>query len=78
LLLIIGTNYWVANLGDSRAILLSHSSPNQWDSKSLSIDQKPDEPGEMKRILESNGRVEPYRDQNGEQLGPFRVWLKDE
>ena len=29
-------------------------------------------------ILGSNGRIDSYRDQLGNQIGPMRVWLKNE
>jgi serine/threonine protein phosphatase PrpC len=29
-------------------------------------------------ILENNGRIDSYRDQLGNQIGPMRVWLKTE
>jgi hypothetical protein len=28
--------------------------------------------------MASGGRVDSYRDQNGNKVGPERVWLKDE
>lgn len=47
-----------------------------WMSTSLSIDHKPDRADEYQRIMESNGRVDPFREENGEPVGPARVWLK--
>ena len=26
----------------------------------------------------NGGRVFPYKDEDGEQMGPFRIWLKDQ
>lgn len=40
----------------------------------LNRDHKADEPDEEARILRNGGRVQPYRDVNGNQLGPLRVW----
>jgi len=40
----------------------------------LNRDHKGDEPDEEARIVRSGGRVQPYRDVNGNQLGPLRVW----
>ena len=40
----------------------------------LNRDHKADEPDEEQRILKCGGRVQPYRDQAGNQLGPLRVW----
>lgn len=48
-----------------------------WISTSLSLDHKPDRADEFKRIMECNGRVDPFREENGEPVGPARVWLKD-
>lgn len=49
-----------------------------WLALPLSRDHKPDDEEELKRILESNGRVEPYKEADGEIVGPSRVWLKNE
>ncbi|CAG9332660.1 unnamed protein product [Blepharisma stoltei] len=40
----------------------------------LTKDQKPEDPEEHARIIKSGGRVQRTRDQNGNQIGPFRVW----
>ena len=44
----------------------------------LSRDHKPDDPEESKVILANNGMIDSYRDQLGNQIGPMRVWLKNE
>ena len=44
----------------------------------LSRDHKPDDPEEAKVIVSKNGRIDSYRDQLGNQIGPMRVWLKSE
>jgi serine/threonine protein phosphatase PrpC len=49
-----------------------------WKSHDLSRDHKPSEQDEKERILKKNGRIEPFRDENGEFIGPERVWLMDE
>ena len=43
----------------------------------LSIDQKPDDPEESKRIKENGGEISQY-EEDGEKSGPFRVWKKGE
>ena len=49
-----------------------------WLALPLSRDHKPDDEEEYKRIIEANGRVEPFKEPTGEAVGPYRVWLKDE
>jgi serine/threonine protein phosphatase PrpC len=58
-----------ADLGDNEKI---------WLALPLSRDHKPDDEEEYKRIIDSNGRVEPFKEPTGESVGPYRVWLKEE
>ena len=74
-LLVRGNTVVCANIGDSR-VVLGRKTEN-WQALDLSKDHKPELPAERSRILDSNGRVEPYYDSEGEAMGPFRVWLKD-
>ena len=69
-----GQHIWCANIGDSRAVLYFLKN-GMWNISPLSNDHKPENPGEMKRILNAKGRVEPYIGQDGKPLGPNRVWL---
>ena len=66
-----------ANVGDSRCILGKFDG-NKWKSKNLSRDQKPSEKDESERIINAGGRIESFKDENGNYIGPERVWLKDE
>ena len=66
-----------ANAGDSRAVMGRHIN-GKWISIELSHDQKPNNPGEKERILAHGGRIEAYKDENGGDFGPPRVWLKNE
>lgn len=50
----------VANVGDSRAILLKEKS-GSLTSKQITNDHTPDIPSEKKRILQSGGAVKPFR-----------------
>lgn len=40
----------------------------------LSTDQKPNHEGEMERILQAGGKVARLMDENGNRVGPYRVW----
>jgi serine/threonine protein phosphatase PrpC len=67
------------NVGDSRCILGKYNKKNNiWYHKPLSIDHKPGIISEKTRILKSEGRIEPYKNENNCYIGPERVWLKDE
>ena len=65
------------NAGDSRAVMGRYIN-GEWTSIDLSHDQKPNNPGEKERILAHGGRIEAYKDENGGDFGPPRVWLKYE
>lgn len=47
-----------------------------WLALPISRDHKPDDPEESKRIVKMGGRIDPFRENNGEPVGPCRVWLK--
>ena len=64
-----------ANIGDSRAILITERG-GMWSNFPLSRDHKPDLYDESERINKLGGRVEAYKDENGMDYGPKRVWLK--
>ena len=49
-----------------------------WMCTALSIDHKPDRKDEYQRIMENNGRVDPFREENGDPVGPARVWLREQ
>ena len=66
-----------ANVGDSRCVLGKFDGKN-WKAKNLTRDHKPNEEDEKKRIIEKGGRIESYKDEDGEFVGPERVWLKNE
>lgn len=48
---------YIANVGDSRAIASQRKGRNIF---ALTKDHKPDEAGEMKRIMESGGLISKY------------------
>jgi serine/threonine protein phosphatase PrpC len=69
---IIQANHlWIANSGDSRAIIARQKKNSMaLMAIDLSVDQKPDTPAEMKRILQMGGHVTPA----GSNGSPSRVW----
>lgn len=71
------TKVITANVGDSRAIVGKCDLNDKWTYLELTIDHKPNDPEEYKRIIAKEGRIEPMRDDDGSFIGPSRVWLKD-
>ena len=69
----------VPNIGDSRAVLgrLVNKEKNEYKAINLSRDHKPTEKDEAQRILENDGRIQPFIE-DGEFVGPERVWIKEE
>ena len=65
------------NVGDSRCVL-GKCINDKWSAVNLTRDHKPTEEEEKKRIIDKGGRIEPYKDDSGEAVGPERVWLKGE
>ena len=64
------------NIGDSRAVLGRCVNGN-WESLELTRDHKPTESDERKRIIEKQGRIQPFIE-DGEEIGPQRVWLEED
>ena len=69
----------VPNIGDSRAVLgrLINKENNEYKAINLSRDHKPTEKDEAQRIIENDGRIQPFTEE-GEFVGPERVWIKEE
>ena len=74
-LLIRNNIIFSANVGDSRAIKGKRIN-NKWTYDLLTIDHKPKIEKEKNRILHLGGRIEPFKENNGEFVGPDRIWLK--
>ena len=72
--LIRGNHLWLANSGDSRAIVARQrdgkGKTGAFKAIDLTVDQKPDTPAEMQRILSMGGHVTPA----GANGSPSRVW----
>ena len=79
-LVTFGQNLFIANLGDSRAIIINEDPVNKLCGKAMPLtrDHKPDDPREARTILEAGGRIDSYRNNRGKKLGPERVWLQNE
>ena len=68
----------VPNIGDSRAVMgRLNKTTGEYIAIELSRDHKPTEKDEAKRILDNDGRIQPFLE-DGEFVGPQRVWIKDE
>jgi len=63
-----GSTCWVACSGDSRAVM-GYVERGSVKARDLSVDMKPDAPGEKERILAAGGEVSV-----GRGNGPSRVW----
>lgn len=69
--LIKDKTYWVANSGDSRAVIGRWNAGQKgMTAHDVSFDQKPDTPSEMKRLIAAGGHVTPA----GANGSPARVW----
>lgn len=44
----------------------------------MTRDHKPSTPDEAARIKRRGGRIEPFKDEDDQFIGPARVWLKDD
>ncbi|CAG9322694.1 unnamed protein product [Blepharisma stoltei] len=67
----------VSSVGDSRAIIGTSPKPKKkLQALPLTVDQKPNNDLELKRITESGGCVQRMIYNNGQNLGPYRVWIK--
>ena len=67
---------FIANVGDSRAIIIKELKDNYWTFQQLSRDHKPSEKDEAQRIYDYNGEIERIEDDDGNWTGPLRVWEK--
>ncbi len=68
----------VPNIGDSRAVLgRLNKETGTIKAIELSRDHKPTEKDEAQRIIENDGRIQSFIE-DGEFVGPERVWIKEE
>ena len=75
---ILGNKLFLINIGDSRAILGSYYFRiNKWKTTQLTIDHVPNNPKENRRIISNNGRIDKHKNEFGEEIGPYRIFGKD-
>ena len=67
-----GNMIYCANVGDSRAVLVRGGSPVP-----LNRDHKAELADEAQRILDHQGRIMAYKDEDGSDIGPLRVWIRE-
>ena len=67
----------IANIGDSRCVLGKKIDNDEWKAENLTKDHKPDVPEEAERIMNFGGRIRPMKDEEGNYIGPLRVYMKD-
>jgi len=83
-------NYYVGNVGDSRAVLGKTANPGQLkdeevkkikqrghnllEGQILTYDHKPSNESEKERIVAHGGEVMPIKNGRGDFVGPPRVW----
>lgn len=78
-LLINGKRIFLANIGDSRAILCSCNTNSNWKVSQLTKDHKPNDREEKDRIITANGKIKRlFNEDNTKEIGPYRVWFQDE
>lgn len=78
-LIVVKDHFIVANAGDSRCTLFKKNPKSSLqEAECLSRDHKPNLAGECERIISRNGRIDAFKDFNGNNIGPMRVWMKNE
>jgi integrin-linked kinase-associated serine/threonine phosphatase 2C len=75
MVLIIGNQCYIINLGDSRAVIGAVNATSQKVAYQMSIDHKPNRPEEKERI-EKNGGFIAIESPNS--MGPYRVYSKND
>jgi serine/threonine protein phosphatase PrpC len=74
---IAGRTLHCAWVGDSRAVLCQRDpATNKRRAVNLIIDHKPFQPEEKARVERCGGRVARCVDDQGQEIGPFRVWMQ--
>lgn len=75
---LLGNVLFCANVGDSRCVIGRYDNEKRIKPLQISRDHKPDDPEEKVRILQNGGRVDCFKNDENENVGPARVWLQDE
>lgn len=76
---------YTANIGDSRAIIgtidkskSTFHATVELRGRAITRDHKPDEADEAARVLSGGGRIDSFKDPEGGNIGPLRVWQQDQ
>lgn len=70
-----GSQVTTAWVGDSRGVLGREGEGGGIVAVDLTQDHKPGEPREKARVEQCGGRVEQLVDEEGERVGPERIWM---
>jgi len=79
--LTLGQKLFCSNVGDSRGIVVKKKHGDvagKLIAQAISRDQKPCQADEAARIIKYGGRIDSFRDQDKNPIGPLRVWLKND
>ncbi|EGR34564.1 protein phosphatase 2C, putative [Ichthyophthirius multifiliis] len=77
-ILINKNKLYIANVGDSRAIIGKQKGINNgFYFQTLTTDHKPCLERERQRVIKAGGRVQSQSDFNGQPIGPLRVWQQN-
>lgn len=71
--LIRGKKLVCGNIGDSRGVI-GQKHKKQWKAVDISNDHKPSREDEAFRVIKAGGVVRQFKMNNGESVGPLRVW----
>ena len=76
--LLLINKLFIINVGDSRSIIGKYTKNKEYIAYQLSNDHKPSVPEEKERILSAGGVIKQMTDDNGNSIGPLRIYMKDD
>jgi serine/threonine protein phosphatase PrpC len=79
IVLITNRKIYTFNIGNSRMIIAKHfKRNNRIEPFQVTHDHTIARFDERSRIINSGGVISPYKSERGEQVGPERIWVKNE